>query len=111
MRSLRRLVFGQAPTPDSHAAGCRDRRVVPQGELHGIIRDEQGPPLQGAVVSASVLGSSSVFALSDRDGRYAFRNLPPGAYLVRAFLDGYASPRGTSRRTSRPAPGRRGRFR
>ena len=65
-----------------------------KGELHGVIRDERGQPLQGAVILASVLGSSSMFARSDRDGRYAFRSLPPGAYLVRAFLEGYVSPRG-----------------
>jgi Carboxypeptidase regulatory-like domain/TonB dependent receptor-like, beta-barrel len=68
--------------------------ATPKGELHGIIRDERGQPLQGAVILASVLGSSSMFARSDRDGRFAFRSLPPGAYLVRAFLNGYVTSRG-----------------
>jgi hypothetical protein len=71
------------------------RTVAPQrGELFGVIRDEHGKPLPGAVISASVLGSSSFFALSDRDGRYVFRALKPGSYLVRAYLNGYRSPRG-----------------
>jgi hypothetical protein len=64
--------------------------VASPGELRGVIRDERGQPLQGAVISA-LLGPSSMFALSDRDGRFTFRDLRPGSYLVRAYLDGYAS--------------------
>ena len=29
------------------------------------------------------------------EGRYVFRNLAPGPYLIRVFLEGYASPRGS----------------
>lgn len=57
------------------------------GELHGIVRDARGKPLADAVVHA--LGSISVFDLSDREGHFGFRNLPPGAYLVRVYLSGY----------------------
>lgn len=64
------------------------------GEIHGTIQDDQGKPLKGAVVSA--LGETVAFALSDREGRYAFRSLPPGTYLVRVHLDGYVMPRGRS---------------
>jgi hypothetical protein len=63
-----------------------------QGELHGLVEDEKGQPLPGAVVSA--LGSSSVFAVSGQDGRFSFRNLPAGPYLVRAHLQGFAPLRG-----------------
>jgi hypothetical protein len=66
--------------------------VASQGELHGVIHDERGQPLPNAIISASGLGSSSMFVLSDRDGRFAFRSLRPGAYLLRAYLAGYASP-------------------
>jgi hypothetical protein len=62
------------------------------GELHGIVHDSHGTPLAGAVVSA--LGATTAFAVSDRDGRYAFRELPPGPYLVRAHLEGYVPERG-----------------
>ena len=61
------------------------------GELHGVIQDDKGQPLAGAVVSA--LGSTTVFAVSDREGRFAFRSLPAGPYLVRAHRQGFVPPR------------------
>lgn len=65
--------------------------ITPQADVHGIVLDDAGRPLAGAVVSA--FGSTTVFAVSDPDGRYAFRNVPYGPYLVRAHLQGYAPPR------------------
>jgi hypothetical protein len=62
------------------------------GELRGIVQDEQGQPIAGAVVSA--VGSTSVFAVSGADGSFAFRNLPAGPYLVRAHLQQYLPARG-----------------
>lgn len=62
------------------------------GELHGVVHDSHGQPLRGAVVSA--LGTTTAFAVSDREGRYAFRDLPPGPYLIRAHLQGYLPERG-----------------
>jgi outer membrane receptor protein involved in Fe transport len=62
------------------------------GELHGLIQDDKGKPLAGAVVSA--VGPLTTFAVSDRDGRFAFRGLPTGPYLVRAHLQGYVPARG-----------------
>ena len=58
-----------------------------QVDLHGVVLDDRGQPLAGAVVSA--LGSSTAFAVSDREGRFAFRGLAPGPYLVRAHLQGF----------------------
>ena len=65
---------------------------IKQSELNGVVRDEFGKPLPGAVVSA--LGSMSAFAVSNEDGRFTFRNLPPGPYLVRAHLQNYLPSRG-----------------
>jgi hypothetical protein len=61
-------------------------------QLHGVVRDDHGRPIPGAVVSA--LGSTTVFAVSDGQGRFAFRSLPAGSYLVRAHLQGYLPERG-----------------
>ena len=63
-----------------------------QGELRGLVQDDQGNPIAGAVVSA--VGSTSVFAVSGEDGRFTFRNLPAGPYLVRAHLQNYLPARG-----------------
>jgi hypothetical protein len=63
-----------------------------QVPLHGIVLNDRGEPLIGAVVSA--LGSTTAFAVSDDEGRFSFRNLAPGPYLVRAHLQGYVPARG-----------------
>ena len=60
-------------------------------ELRGVVLDERAQPLPGAVISA--LGSTSAFAVSDRNGRFTLHDLPAGPYLVRAHLQGYASAR------------------
>src|SRR5688572_24411174 len=61
-------------------------------ELGGLVTDAAGQPLAGVVVSA--LGSASVYAVSDREGRFLLRNVQPGSYVVRAHLQGYAPARG-----------------
>ena len=64
---------------------------VPQGEIRGMVADEKAQPLAGAVVSA--LGSTTLFAVSDANGRFVIRNVALGPYLVRAPLQGYAPAR------------------
>jgi hypothetical protein len=64
---------------------------TPHAVVRGVVHDEQGRPLAGVVVSA--FGSTSVFAVSDPDGRFSFRGLPFGPYVVRAHLQGYVPAR------------------
>ena len=66
--------------------------------------DRGGKPLAGAVVSA--IGSESAFAVSDREGRFTFRTLPPGPYIVRAHLQGYLPARPRLMQISTSAAGR-----
>ena len=61
-------------------------------DFRGLVQDDGGQPLAGAIVSA--LGSTSAFAVSDRAGRFTFRDLPAGPYLVRAHLQEYVPSRG-----------------
>src|SRR5262245_26029748 len=68
------------------------KATLSAGELYGTIQDDHGRPLIGAVVLA--VGSTQAVEITDRDGRFTFRSLPAGEYLVRATLDGYAPPRG-----------------
>src|SRR2546428_5150109 len=62
------------------------------GAIEGIVQDENGAPVVGAMVSA--LGTSSAFAVPDRGGGFELRTLSPGPYLVRAHLTGFIASRG-----------------
>lgn len=90
------LSVAAAPAPASAQLLSRSPTAAqvaapPQAELHGTVLDDRGEPLAGAVVSA--LGSTPAFAVSDSKGRFAFRDLPYGPYLVRAHLQGYVPAR------------------
>jgi hypothetical protein len=61
------------------------------GAITGVVRNEQGDPILGAVVSA--LGATTSFAVTDALGRYEITTLNPGPYLLRAHSRGYIAPR------------------
>jgi hypothetical protein len=65
--------------------------AVAPGSIQGIVRDEKGLPVSGAVISA--LGVTTAVAVTDRGGRFELRTLSPGPYLIRAHLAGYVAPR------------------
>ena len=75
---------------DRSESGATVRKAAAQvsaparAELAGTVEDDRGEPLAGVVVSA--LGSTTVFAVSDSQGRFAFRDISYGPYLVRAHL-------------------------
>ena len=82
----------QFPSKPQASAAYAVAAAGRQGELRGLVQDDQGRPIAGAVVSA--VGSTSVFAVSGEDGRFTFRSLPAGPYLVRAHLQNYLPARG-----------------
>jgi hypothetical protein len=61
------------------------------GAVHGIVLDDTGAPVEGAMVSA--LGARSAFTVSDRDGRFEFPGLAPGSYVLRVHRAGFAASR------------------
>jgi hypothetical protein len=65
--------------------------TLTRGSLAGVVRDDRGLPISGAMVSA--LGSTTVVAVTDRNGRFELASLAPGSYLVRAHLGGYSPSR------------------
>ena len=77
---------GQSLSPPM-LASVRLAAHADPGELYGTIRDTRGKPLEGAIVSA--FGTTLVFQVSDAAGRFTFRRLPPGTYVVRVHLTGY----------------------
>jgi hypothetical protein len=61
------------------------------GSIDGIVRDDAGSPVAGAVVSA--VGATPAVAVTDREGRFDLETLSPGPYLLRVHLSGYVAPR------------------
>ncbi len=79
---------GPAPVvrPSSNVA------AVGSGSIHGVVQDENGAPVVGALVSA--LGATTAYAVTDRSGRFELRTLSPGAYLLRAHSSGFVASHG-----------------
>lgn len=80
----------QPPTRPSPDPAIQVAAAV-RGAVQGLVVDERGAPLPGAVISA--LGSTTAFAVSDRTGRFTLQSLPPGAYVLRAHLQGFVPAR------------------
>jgi hypothetical protein len=59
------------------------------GSLEGVVQDERGRPVDGAAVSA--VGATTITVVTDRRGRFEMSGVPPGAYLVRARLEGFTT--------------------
>src|SRR2546423_292064 len=87
--SVARIAAAQSSPSAEHGGPLAS---LAAGAIQGLVQDEAGAPVGGAVVSA--LGSNSAFAITDRAGRFELRQLAPGPYLVRAHLAGYVAPRG-----------------
>lgn len=88
-----------AATPAAHAQGVRvvpalERRAahLSRGGISGIVIDDRGGPLPGAMVS--VLGVTMATTVADDRGQFALDALPAGEYVLRAHMSGFAaSPR------------------
>ena len=67
------------------------------GVIKGFVKDGDGLPLPGVMVSASspVLADGPRPAWAEADGSFRIEGLPPGAYTVEATLDGF-QPSGTT---------------
>lgn len=77
-------VLAQSRRPETQTA--RATRAV----LRGLVSDERGGPLNGAMVSA--LGTTMAMAVTDEHGRFEL-DLPYGEYVLRAHLQGFAASR------------------
>ena len=72
------------------------------GVIKGIVSDDLGGPLPGAMVSA--LGATMAMTVTDANGHFSLEKLPAGDYTLRAHLAGFAaSPRETVRVGVTPA--------
>src|SRR5690349_8755014 len=61
------------------------------GAIEGTVKDNEGRPIPGAMVTASssslIGGSANVY--TEENGSYRFPVLPPGTYEVQAQLSGF----------------------
>lgn len=76
-------------------------RAVP-GTISGTVIDETGSALRGAMVSA--LGVTLASTVTDDQGRFTLNQLPPGEYLLRAHLLGFAASTGLMVRVGGTTP-------
>lgn len=75
--------------PLAGLSGPAAAQGVTTGDIRGQVADEAGAPLPGATVTAeNVQTGFRRQALSDDDGFYTLRLLPPGEYRVRAEMLG-----------------------
>src|SRR5262245_3853681 len=75
----------------SRGPQVRTVNAVIGGVIKGIVSDELGGPLPGAMVSA--LGATMAMTVTDANGRFALEKLPAGDYTLRAHLAGFAASR------------------
>jgi hypothetical protein len=61
------------------------------GGIQGLVSDERGGPLAGALVSA--LGATAAMATTDARGRFVIQPLAPGNYALRVRLPGFVTTR------------------
>ena len=60
------------------------------GFLLGAVINDTGAPIGRTLISASG-PTGTALAVCDADGRFEFRGLPPGRYLLRAHLSGFTT--------------------
>ena len=67
-------------------------RLALGGAINGVVMDERGGPVTGAMVTVN--GATVGMTVSDSQGRFSIEKLPAGEYVLRAHLSGFAaSPR------------------
>jgi hypothetical protein len=87
--ALAQQAAGRAGSIDSPE--LRAVAAIPGGAIDGIVSDERGHPLPGAMVT--VLGATMAMTLADAHGRFSLDKLPAGEYTLRAHLTGFAASR------------------
>jgi hypothetical protein len=74
-----------APRPVGPAAGIAapvNQPAVATTDIDGLVVDEAGAPLAGAVIS--VIGPTATLALTDQHGKFVVPSLPSGRYALQA---------------------------
>src|SRR5688572_16699203 len=81
-------VSAQTPV---QAEGQQARLALGNGSIQGVVIDDRGGPLAGAMVSA--LGVATLMVTTDARGRFVIQPLPSGEYVLRIHSPGFVSTR------------------
>ena len=81
-------VSAQTPV---QAQGQQARLAISTGSIQGVVIDDRGGPLAGAMVSA--LGVATLMVTTDVRGRFVIQPLPSGEYVLRIHSPGFVSTR------------------
>jgi hypothetical protein len=73
------------------AQGQQARLALGSGSIQGVVIDDRGGPLAGAMVSA--LGVATLMVTTDARGRFVIQPLPSGEYVLRIHSPGFVSTR------------------
>ncbi len=93
---------GQALAQTARSAQFQSAHVL-RGSITGVVSDDRGGPLSGAMVSALGITMATT-VVTDATGWFVFDALPAGEYTLQAHLKGFAgSPRTTVRVSGLPA--------
>jgi beta-lactamase regulating signal transducer with metallopeptidase domain len=87
--SLSRQFSTESPTLQSHIDRWAALVLSPYVNLSGRVVDENGTPLQGALVEAWLGPGRQLRAVSDAQGRYRAQGLPPGGAVLVIRREGY----------------------
>ena len=83
-----------APQARPASAGAPTVTPVVGGSIRGVVRDERGGLVRGAIVSAiGVATAPMASSVTDQEGRFTINALPAGEYMVRAHLAGFTASR------------------
>jgi hypothetical protein len=77
------------PSAPSRARQQGQQAKLILGSIQGVVIDDRGGPLAGAMVSA--LGAATLMATTDTRGRFLIQPLPSGEYQLRVHLPGFIS--------------------
>ncbi len=68
----------------------RGGRQLQTGNLYGLVTDNNGTRLPGVTITASGQGAPQI-QITNAQGEFRFLNLTPGAYNVKAELEGFST--------------------
>src|SRR5829696_9408917 len=82
---------GRIPSTPARVSVQSQQARLTLGSIQGVVIDDRGGPLSGAMVSA--LGAATLMATTDARGRFLIQPLPSGEYQLRVHLPGFVTTR------------------